>query len=55
MRSGVVRVQLDVGGLDGQLAALRHRVAGVDRQVHDDLLDLAGIGFDRAELRQLRT
>ena len=26
----------------------RHGVARVDRQVHDDLLDLAGIGLDRA-------
>ena len=27
-----------------QLAAVRHRVAGVDREVHDDLLDLPRIG-----------
>ena len=29
---------------------LRHRVAGVDRQVHQHLLDLAGVGLDRAGL-----
>ena len=28
-----------------------HRIAGIDRQVHDDLLDLAGIGLDRAKVR----
>ena len=33
--------------LDGQLAAAGHGVAGVDGQVHDDLLDLAGVGLDR--------
>jgi hypothetical protein len=31
--------------------AMRHGIAGVDRQVHDDLLDLSGIGFDRADVR----
>ena len=51
MGAGVVRVERDVGGLDGQLSAVRHGVAGIDRQVHDDLLDLSGIGFDRADVR----
>ena len=41
-----VFVQRDVGGFDGELAALRHGVASVDRQVHDDLVDLARIGAD---------
>ena len=48
MEAGVVVVELDVGGLDGQFAAVGHGIAGVDGQVHDDLLDLAGIGLDRA-------
>ena len=34
----------NVGGLDGQLAAFGHGVFGVDDQVHDDLLELTGIG-----------
>ena len=36
------------GGLDHETAAVGHRVAGVDGQVHQHLLDLAGIGLDRA-------
>ena len=39
----------DVAGLDGELAAAGHGVAGIDDEVHDDLLDLAGIGVDIAE------
>ena len=39
----------DVGGFDGEFAALRHGVAGIHGQVHDDLIDLAGIGADRAQ------
>ena len=35
-------------GLDGQPAALRHRVAGVDGEVQDHLLDLARVGLDAA-------
>ena len=37
-------------GLDDQLAAARHRVAGVDGQVHHDLLQLSGIGLHAADL-----
>ena len=48
---GVRVVELHVGGLDRQLAAVGHRVAGVDREVDDDLLDLAGVGLQVAELR----
>ena len=40
----------DVRGLDRQLAALRHGVAGVHGQVHDDLVDLAWIGAHGAQL-----
>ena len=36
--------------LDDQPAAVGHRVAGVDRQVHQHLLDLARVGLDRAGL-----
>ena len=41
---------VDVGGLDHQAAAVRHRVAGVDRQVDDHLLELAGVRSDAAEI-----
>ena len=34
-----------------ELAAVGHRVARVDRQVHDHLLDLAGVGADPAQAR----
>ena len=38
-------VELDVFVSISERAALRHGVAGVHRHVHDDLLDLTGIGF----------
>jgi hypothetical protein len=31
-----------------------HRVPGVDRQIHDDLLDLTGVGLDHAGLLRLQ-
>ena len=34
-----------VSSLDRQAAAVRHRIARIQRQIHDDLLDLAGIRF----------
>ena len=37
--------RLDVAGLDRELASLWHGVTSVDGQVHDDLLELAGISF----------
>jgi hypothetical protein len=48
---GVGFVQLGVAHLDGELAALGHGVAGVDRQVEQHLLDVAGVGLDRPQLR----
>ena len=35
--------------MDDQFAPLRHRVAGVDRQVDQDLLDLTGVGQDQGK------
>ena len=35
-----------VGGFDGEAPALRHRVARVDHEIHDDLPDLVRIGAD---------
>ena len=52
MLRGVIVVDLDVGGFERQRAALGHRVAGVDRQIEQDLVDLAGIGEHRAERRR---
>src|ERR1700674_1744624 len=44
-----VLVEGDVGSLDGELAALRDGIARINGKVHDDLVDLAGIGADRAD------
>ena len=44
-------VPFDVMGFDDQLAAVRHGVARIDRQVEDHLLDLTRIDLDRIELR----
>ena len=43
-------VQSHAGGLDHQFAALRHGVARVGHQVHEDLLDLHRVSFHFAEL-----
>ena len=51
MRTRKILVERDARGLDGQLAAVRHGVAGVHGKVHDDLVDLTGIGADRAQTR----
>ena len=29
---------------------MRHRIARIESKIHDDLLDLSGIGFDGAEV-----
>ena len=42
-------VEGGVLGLDEELAAVRHRVAGVDGEVEQHLLDLTRIGFDLTE------
>jgi hypothetical protein len=50
MHVGVLLVELDVFGLDQQPPAFRHRVASVDREVDQNLLDLARVGFHRVQL-----
>src|SRR6266851_416934 len=40
----------DVLGLDAQAPAVGHRVARIDHQIQDNLLDLPGIGFYTIEL-----
>ena len=47
-------VDVDVRGFDRQAAARRHRVARVDRQVEDDLFELAGVGPDARQRRRER-
>jgi len=44
-------INIDVAGLDDEFPASRHGVARVDYQVHDHLLDLAGIRFYLSKLR----
>ena len=51
VRWRVALVELDVGGLDREPAAARHRVARVGGEVEDHLLDLRAVGLDR-ERRQ---
>ena len=45
MMPRVFLVQHDVGGFDREPPAIRHRVPGVDRQVHQHLLDLHRVGL----------
>ena len=45
-------VQIDIGGLDHQLAAARHGVARIGRQVDDHLLHLRRVGFDAPDAGQ---
>ena len=46
---GVGLVHGDVRGVDGELPAAGHRVAGVDCEVDQDLLELAGVRLDRPQ------
>ena len=48
---GVSFVERDVKSLKRELAAVGHCVARVHGQVHDDLLDLSGVGFDSTQIR----
>ncbi len=50
MLAGVSLIELGVRGFQSQLAAVGHGVAGIQGEVHDDLLDLPGIGFHRAQV-----
>ena len=51
VRPRVVLVEVDVGGCDGQRAAVRHGVPRVQREVHDDLFHLAAVGLHERQLR----
>ena len=43
MLDGIGVVEMGVGDFQGQLAAVRHGVTGVDRQIEDGVLDLGGV------------
>src|SRR5690606_20302833 len=47
----ILLIQNDVGRFDGQFTSLRHRIPGVNSQVHYHLFDLPRISFDRPQLR----
>jgi len=49
MVARILRVQIDVGGFEGEFASLWHGIAGVDAEIDQDLLDLPGIHFDSPE------
>lgn len=49
--AGIGGVQVDVRCLEREPAPFRHGVAGVGGQIHDDLLDLAPVGFYAFERR----
>jgi hypothetical protein len=38
--------EIDNRGLERELAAFRHRVAGIHSQIENDLRNLAGVGLD---------
>ena len=48
----VVLAERGVRRLDGQRAAVRHRIARIDGEVHDDLFQLSGVGSYAGEIRR---
>jgi hypothetical protein len=48
---GVLAAERGVARLDREPAPLQHRIAGIDREVHDDLTQLAAVGQHRAQDR----
>ena len=49
---GVAFVEFGIRGLDGKRAAIRHGVARVHHQVHQDLLHLSRIRAHHSEVRR---
>jgi hypothetical protein len=41
---------VDIGGAHIELAAVRHGVARIDREIDDDLLELGNVGLDRPQI-----
>ena len=52
MQPAIFLVEVDVGGFERQTAALRHRIARVDREVDQDLLGLTAVEPDRRQVRR---
>ncbi len=50
MLAGVILIDFNPGGADLQLATARHSVAGVHGEIHDDLLEHAGISVNAGRL-----
>ena len=44
-------IKLHVAGFDDQFSAVRHRIARVYHQVHQNLLNLRGVSLDGANVR----
>src|SRR5687767_11271587 len=51
MPVGLAIIEIDASGFDPQRAAIRHRVAGVEREIQHHLLELAWIGLNQAYIR----
>jgi len=51
MFANIVFIEIDGRGFDGEFAPVRHRVAGIHGKIHDDLLDLPGIGLNQPQAR----
>src|ERR1035438_6458806 len=43
---GEPRAAIDIGGFDGQVAARRHGIAGIDGKIEEDLVHLPRVGED---------
>ncbi len=50
MAGHVAFTDLDIGGLEGENAAARHRVAGVDGEIEEHLLQLGRVDLDPSDL-----
>src|SRR4029077_8353879 len=48
--ANVLMVQSGVGALNSDFSTIRHGIFGIDHQIHEDLLDLAGIGTGSSEI-----
>ena len=53
MGADMPHIDIANGNLNGQLAAFGHGIAGVDRQVQQDLLQHDGIGQHQSRLREI--
>src|SRR5512145_66303 len=54
MGCGILSIELDVLRLDGDIAAFRQGISGVDNEVHQNLINLPSIGEHWRNLLQTR-